>query len=295
MRWLLIACIALSAVSGSADAKVPQNDQERDAAVQALVWRDGEQLKLPLSNGTLQAPKEIRQLLGPDARSVYEALNAVAAPHGMEAVLYEPKTKSLVFFQKYTDGFVRLDDWDDVDADAMLRSVSEGTEEGNIKRKAAGVPAIHVVGWLQRPHLDRATNTVQWAFELNDETEGPVVNNVALVLGRDGFEKLTWAGTKNSLNDGLLKTAQASFSFPAGGRYADFQNGDKVAEYGIAGLVAAVLGAKVAAKLGIFAMLLVFAKKFGVILLVAAGGAIAWLRKMMGGGEQPPTSPPAAT
>lgn len=144
----------------------------------------------------------------------------------------------------------------------MLKSVSENTEADNARRKAVGLHGLHVVGWRERPYLDRATNTVRWSFEARDDESGELVNSIALVLARDGFEKLIWVGAKKDAGENdLLKVAQASFAFPMSGRYGDFQAGDKVAEYGIAGLVATVLGAKVATKLGLFALVAVFAKK----------------------------------
>lgn len=292
MRSLLIACLSLLALAFAANAKVPQNEEERSAAVKSLTWRDGQTLTLPVSRGTLKAPDDIRQLLGADASSLWEILNAVEAPLGTEAALYDPQTQTLVFYQKIDDGYVRLDDWNDIDADAMLKSVSETTEAGNAARRNAGLSALHVVGWLQRPQLDRGTNTVRWAFEARDEREGPLVNSVALVLGRDGFEKLTWIGNKDDAGKALLNVALSSFSFPAGGLYADFQPGDKVAEYGIAGLVAAVLGVKTAAKLGLLALLVVFAKKFGVFVLVPVVAVIAWLRRRYARQKNPPGSPP---
>jgi uncharacterized membrane-anchored protein len=136
---------------------------------------------------------------------------------------------------------------------------------------------------------------VQWAFEADDGQSGPLVNSVTLVLGRDGFEKLTWAGPKSAINDGLLKVAEESFSFPAGGLYTDFKSGDKVAEYGIAGLVAAVLGVKLAAKLGLLAAVAIFAKKFGVIAVIAFGAFLARFRKFFSRQKNtPPPPPPAA-
>jgi uncharacterized membrane-anchored protein len=282
MRTVLAAALLALAFISSATAKPPQTEEERNTALRTLTWRDGEALALPLSHGTLQAPDGISQLLGKDAATLWEALNGVDAPSGMEASLYDPKTKALVFFQKLGDGYVKLDDWEDVDADAMLKSVSENTEADNARRKAVGLAGLHVVGWRERPHLDRATNTVRWSFEARDDENGELVNSIALVLARDGFEKLIWVGAKKDAggND-LLKVAQASFMFPTGGRYGDFQSGDKVAEYGIAGLVASVLGAKVAAKLGLFALIAVFAKKFGVFLLVPLFAVVAWVKRKL--------------
>jgi uncharacterized membrane-anchored protein len=278
----------LLAFAGIAGAKPPQNDQERAAAFHAWTWRDGETVTLPLSHGTLKAPPPLRQLVGADARSAYEVLNGIEAAPSIEAMLYDSQTKGIVQYEKLGRGYIRIDDWHDLDADAMLKTLSEDTEAANAERKSAGIAALHVVGWLERPHLDRATNTVRWAVEARDEGVGPLVNSIALVLGRDGFEKLTWIGAKNDAQGEMLNVALASFSFPAGGRYADFQPGDKIADYGIASLVAAVVGVKMASKLGFFAALLVFAKKFGILLLIPIGLFAAWKKRLFSRKNAPP-------
>lgn len=284
MKRSILAGLVLFALVSAAAAKPPQNDQERTAALQSLTWRDGEALTLPVSQATLQAPSPVKQLAGADATTLWEALNGLEAPANTEAALFDPASQTIVFYQKLGDGYVKLDDWNDVDADAMLKSVTDDTEANNDRRKAAGFSAIHVVGWLERPYLDRANNTVRWAFEARDEESGSLVNSIALVLGRDGFEKLVWAGPKTGTDTPeLLKTAQASFAFPAGRGYTDFQPGDKVAEYGIAGLVAAVLGAKVAGKLGLLAVAAVFAKKLWFLVFVPLAVGWRWLKRVFTG------------
>jgi uncharacterized membrane-anchored protein len=284
---LVLGFFAVVVCGSMVNAEVPKTDAARKAAIQALTWREGELLELPSSRGTLKTPKGFDQLLGQNAVSLYEILNGVEAPRGTEAAIYDKKSTAIVFFQNISGGgFVRLDDWDQVDADAMLKSVSEKTEAANAKRKEVGISPIHVEKWLERPHLNRATNTVRWAFELTEDGSEPLVNSVALVLGRDGFEKLVWAGPKSALNDGLLNIALESFSFPVGGRYADYKDGDKVAEYGIAGLVASVLGAKFAAKVGLFAALAVLLKKFGVFIVIGAGAVVVWLWRVIGRKKQ---------
>jgi uncharacterized membrane-anchored protein len=293
---LVFALVASIVAGSSASAKVPKTDAERKAALEALTWRDGELLQLPKSGGTLQAPQPIRQLLGADAVTLFEAANGTEAPADLEAALFDKQSKAILYYEKKGRGFVHLNDWDDVDADAMLRSLSEAAEADNRQRKEAGIAGIHVVGWLERPHLDRSTSTVRWAWELNDDDSGPVINAVALVLGRDGYEMLTSAVSKTALGDGLLNTGVRSFSFPAGGRHSDFKEGDKVAEYGVAGLVAAILGAKVAGKVGLFAALAVFLKQFGVFVVAGVGAALAWIWRARSRSKQPPpppTGPPA--
>ncbi|MBS0546810.1 MAG: DUF2167 domain-containing protein [Proteobacteria bacterium] len=287
MRCVAVAWLGLLAATSIAFAAPPKTEQERETAIRALKWHEGRAVTLPISHAHLQAPATVQQLVGDDSGRLWEVLNAIDAPRGSEATLYDPATDTIVFYQKLGDGYIRLDDWQDVDADALLKSVTDNTEANNVKRKEAGLSPVHVVGWLERPQLDRATNTVRWSFEASDEKQGRLVNKIALILGRDGFEKLTWVGTKETGAD-LLAIAQSSFSFADGGRYTDFQSGDKVAEYGIAGLVAAVLGAKVAAKLGLLAVLAVFAKKVGVFLLLPIAFFFKKIKAFFSRGKPPP-------
>jgi uncharacterized membrane-anchored protein len=68
------------------------------------------------------------------------------------------------------------------------------------------------------------------------------------------------------------KDLGATVKFNPGSRYADFNSStDKLADYGLAGLVAAGVGVAVAKKAGLLAILLIFFKK--AIAFIIAGGA----------------------
>jgi len=244
MKLPFVAWLAFLALISVASAKVPQGDGERAGAINKLQWRDGETLTLPVSGATLSAPKTIRQLTGVDAQRAWTMLTGVSAPSDIEAMLHDPRTGEIVFFQKLGPGYVRLDDWNAVDLDAALKSVTENVESDNTMRRRSGLPGIHVVGWLELPNLDHSTHAVRWAIEAAGEHGKSVVTSVALIFGRDGFEKLTWAGKRTTGDRNLLKVAQSGFSFAVGSRYIDYQPGDRVSEYRVADIVAAVLGAK---------------------------------------------------
>ncbi|HTR85713.1 MAG TPA: DUF2167 domain-containing protein [Reyranella sp.] len=289
MKLPIAALLATLAFISAATAKPPQTEEERAQAMRGVVWRDGQELSLPVSHGRLQAPAAYKQLLGPDAATLWEVLNGIAAPMGTEAALYDPVTHAVIFFQKLGDGYVKLDDWDELDADALLKGVTDNTEADNAKRQGSGIPPVHVVGWLERPQLDRAASTVRWSFETS-ESGRPAVNSIALVLARDGFEKIVWVGDRQyAMNNDFLRAAQANFDFVAGGRYVDHQSSDKVAEYGIATLVASVLGVKVAAKLGFLAIALAFLKKGFVLVLVPFAFMYRRIKGWFSRGKAPPS------
>ena len=225
MRTLLLACLALLALMPAADAKPPTTEEDRELALRALTLarrRIAQPADLARNAEDARTDPPTR---GTGRRHPVGDIDGVDAPKGMVAALFDPKTEALVFYQKIGGGYIKLDDWDDLDADAMLKAMIANTEADNEKRKAAGIPALHIVGWLERPQLDRANNVAYWSFEARDEQTGPLVNSIALILARDGFEKLIWilvlkrgVGTPD-----LLKVAQANFAFPTGGRYGDFQ------------------------------------------------------------------------
>lgn len=66
--------------------------------------------------------------------------------------------------------------------------------------------------------------------------------------------------------------------FDKGVAYTDYVEGDKIAAYGMAGMIAAGAGAKVAAKVGLLALALAFFKKAGFLVVVALAGALRFAK-----------------
>jgi len=161
-----------------------------------------------------------------------------------------------------------LCDWSQVDPAALLTEVDRNTERDNQQRRQEGVSELHIKGWLQPPTLDRATATVYWAIDAI-QGDTPVVNSIALRLGRNGIEKLVWITRKSDYAPlgGQLDAMLHAFSFVSGSSYADHISSDKMAEYGVAALVATVLGAK-AVKAGAAAGLGAVLAKFFPVLFV---------------------------
>ncbi len=181
---------------------------------------------------------------------------------------------------EYTDeGHVSDEDAADIDYDDLLESMQADTADANEQRIEAGYEAVELVGWAAPPSYDQANHRLHWAKELRfgDAPEN-TLNYSVRVLGREGTLELNFIANMTQLDEinaalpGVLNMA----SFREGQRYADFDpSTDRLAAYGIAGLIAG--GAL--AKKGVFAALLVFLKKFGVYLLLGAAAGVSWLRK----------------
>lgn len=264
----LCAIITVFFIATPLCAQVPRTDEERSAVVRSLPWHHGGVFHLGESKITLTIDKRFLVVTGPDAQRFYEVTQGEKSKHHLEAVVVDPNKHEMVELARVTQGYVRFDDWSDVDADRMMEGIKEGTAEANKGRLANNLPPVEVVGWREKPTLDRTTQTVSWAIEGKSQNEA-VVNAIVLTFGRFGYEELTWVGPADHDPTGLLTAMRNSTAFDVGARYADFTAGDKIAKYGIASLVAGLVGAKVAAKIGIFILL----KKLWFVI----AAAFAWL------------------
>jgi uncharacterized membrane-anchored protein len=227
-------------------------------------------------------------LNGADARELLTAAGNV--PDGSEIGLVTSAAEDenwFVIFDYQEVGYVRDDEKDKIDAKAILKGISEGTEEANKVRKDRGVPGLHVVGWHKAPYYDASTHNLSWAILAKDDTGDKVVNFNVRLLGRRGYVSATLVDDPTTIAAAQphLDSILEAFSYKAGSKYAEFRAGDKVAEYGLMALVAGGAGAA-AAKTGLLAALgKVFAKAGkAIVLLVAAVLAAARkaLRAMFG-------------
>lgn len=181
-----------------------------------------------------------------------------------------------------TDGHVDDDDAEDIDYDELLEQMKKDTAAENSGRRAQGYPSIELVGWAEPPHYDEDTHRLYWAKELAFEGSPERSLNYAIrVLGRRGVLELNAVASMGQLAqvEPEMEKVLSRVEFSAGHRYEDFDPDlDKVAAYGIGGLIAG----KVLAKAGILAgllKLLLAAKK---LLIVGAIAAAVVIKRLLG-------------
>jgi uncharacterized membrane-anchored protein len=153
----------------------------------------------------------------------------------------------------------------------------------NNGRQNAGYEPVHLVGWAKSPHYDSQTHKLYWAKELKfgSQPENTLNYNIRM-LGRGGVLVLNAVAGMSQLPEIEQATPKilTAIDFNPGHRYADFNpKSDKIAEYGLAALVAGTATAA-AVKLGLFKGLwvaILAAKKFiiiGVVAVVALVGKL---------------------
>ncbi len=207
---------------------------------------------------------------------------------------------------RYEDeGYVKDDDAGKINYGDLLKQMQEGAKEANEERVKQGYSPMTLIGWATPPRYDSAAKKFYWAKELQvGQAKDHTLNYNLRILGRRGYLVLNAISGMSQLKTVENATPQilSMVEFNAGHRYADYTPGtDKVAAYGLAGLVAG----GIATKLGLFKGIWIFllgAKKLLVALVVGTVAAAGKLfNKFLGvrerkdvAGEPPPPANPAA-
>ena len=159
--------------------------QQKDLATQfaALNWQEGPTQGALGGVATIRVPAGNRFLGRGDAGKFME-LNQNPSDGSELGVLLNNDASWFVVFEFSADGYVKDDDRN-LDADAILSSIRQGTEQANEVRRERGWPTMEVVGWQQRPFYDPQTNNLTWA--IRGSSEGSTsINHSTRLLGRRG-------------------------------------------------------------------------------------------------------------
>lgn len=237
---------------------------------------------------------------GPDdAREILRSMGN--RPTGSELGLLIPNAEDQDWFMVFAwqpVGYVKDDEKDEIDADALLKSIQEGTEEGNAWRKENNIPALHVTRWAEPPRYDERTHNLVWATLAESEGGSKSVNYNMRLLGRRGIVSATLVEDPDKLaaSKPFAYAAMDKFSFKSGSLYSEWRQGDKVAEYGLTALVAAGAGAT-AAKLGFFGFLAKLLAKGGKAVVAGVVALFAGISKAWGSlrGKSDSDAPPGPT
>ncbi len=209
---------------------------------------------------------------------------------GLIAPAEDGKNWFLVF-ESQEVGYVKDDDKDEIDADAILDSIKEGTEAANEEREKMGADPIEIVGWFEKPHYDASTHNLVWAIEGKSKGSG-LVNYDVRLLGRRGYVSATLVTDPQALQADLshVQSLLGGFSYNEGNRYAEWKSGDKIAEYGLAALVAGGAGAA-AMKLGLFAQLGKILAKGWKLVVVGFAALAGWVKRLFGKKQEETQTP----
>ena len=226
------ACLVIAlACASTASAQTSVAEQ-----FSALPWEEGPTTANLGGIAQIDVPEGF-QFVGKPAAGKFMELMQNPSDGKELGVLLHSESFWFVVFEFSERGYVKDDDRN-LDADAILANIREGTEEANKVRRERGWSTMDIVGWHQAPFYDPATNNLTWAIRGasdGDET----INHATRLLGRRGVMNADLVVSPEKIGAALpeFNAMLGQFSFTAGNRYAEFTRGDKVAEYGLAGLI----------------------------------------------------------
>jgi uncharacterized membrane-anchored protein len=238
--------------------------QEQDTAPKVKIdWQDGPTVGKLGDLAEIKVPEGYR-FAGADGTRKFLELTQ-NPPSGAELGVLIPERKKneqagefwFVIFEFHEIGYVKDDDRDKLDANALLKELQSNTEEGNKERAKRGWPAYNIDGWYKPPYYDVSTKNLTWATNGHSLENGKNEKNVNYsirILGRRGTMDVDLVLGPEVVDNVLPSFAEVlkGFTFNTGHSYSEFRPGDKVAEYGLAALVAGGAAA-VAFKTGLLA------------------------------------------
>lgn len=195
-----------------------------------------------------------------------------------------------LFFEFEEIGYVKDEEKNSLNGDAILSTMRQSIGPQNAERRRLGLEELQDMTWSKPPFYDPMTNNLTWGLELHFPS-GNSVNYDIRLLGRHGVMEATLLDSPETYAQSVPAVNQllAGFEFVSGQKYAEWKAGDRVAAYGLTGLVAG--GAAVAAaKMGLLAKLGALIAKGGkgaIVLLAALGfGLLSFFKRFLGGNKQ---------
>jgi uncharacterized membrane-anchored protein len=209
--------------------------------VRALHWQAGPTTAQLGSIAQIDIPEGFQFVGKPDAGRFMELIENPSDGSELGLMLHADEGWFVVF-EFSDDGYVKDDDRD-FDADGILSSIKSGTEAANKIRRERGWGTMSIVGWHQAPFYDSKTNNLTWSIK-GASDDGETINHSTRLLGRRGVMKVALVASPDQMGTALpeFNNTLSQFAFTPGNRYSEFTRGDKIAEYGLAGLIAGGAG-----------------------------------------------------
>jgi uncharacterized membrane-anchored protein len=271
--WPLVRTMCVAAVTALAVEIAPAQESVRPQ-LDALPWQSAPADADIAGLATIKLTGDLRFL---DAHGTRRFLELTGNPPRDGNYTLAPSDYRWFAIFRYDDAG-HVDDSERIDPDALLATLQEGSRRGSEERRRLGLEVLTLEGWSVAPHYDLATKRLEWGTRLRGEDNSLSVNYSIRLLGRTGVMNAMLVSDPDALETDLrdFRSALAGFAFTAGNRYAEFRQGDRTAEYGLAALIvggAAAAAAKSGAAKGLLKMIAIGAVAFG-------GAIMAFFRKL---------------
>lgn len=278
-RWMFLLAAFVLALATA----LPVAAQEGDAdPLASLPWQVGPTKGKVGDRATIDVPDGYVFLGADGTRRLNELMEN--PPTGSDEYTIAPKDLDWFAYFSFDEvGYVK--DNESLDADDLLSSIREGTAQSNEERRSRGWDTMTIDGWSFKPQYDKQLNSLEWAILAHaDQSQHKIVNYNTRLLGRRGVMEVIVVSDPEGLDAAVaqFKSLMPGYAYNDGEKYAQYKEGDHMAQYGLAALVTGGAAA-VASKKGFFAAIAIFLAKAWKLLLIGLFGVAAFVRKLLGG------------
>jgi uncharacterized membrane-anchored protein len=265
---LFILCILLT----SSQLGIAQTAQKPVDDISSLNWKFGPATDEISNFATLSYGKEHIFLGSDHTNKALELMGNLPSTRERYLVAKE-RLQWFAVFEFINDGYVKDDE--KIDADALLENMMDGNKKGNEERKKKGMQTLELVGWSVPPHYNSETKRLEWGTKLRNEDGTYTLNYTSRLLGRSGYMTAILVSGAETFEQDVAEYNDLleQFSFVSGEKYSEFSKGDRVAEYGIAALVAGGAAAAVMKSKGLW-------KIIGLAIIAAFAAVVAFFKNL---------------
>ncbi|WP_336945244.1 DUF2167 domain-containing protein [Asaia sp. HN010] len=284
----LIALATLSpGASRAADDQTQTPHQSTGQMIASLPWIHGPATIGVDGSSELKIPAGYEVLSPPSGRKFLALIGNLVSEKDNQDYILQPESNDKDWFMDFhyvNSG--HIGDTDTIDAAELLTSMTEQSAAENKERKAAHLPQLFPAGWQTPPRYDQQTHRLEWAYRFKTDDGSLITNLNTRLLTRTGYYRVLMVGDVDTYRADRdeFNIALTYLQPTLGNRYSDFKTGDKLAEYGLMGLIGGGAAA-VAVKTGLIGVVIAFLVKIGSALLsskaiVAVIGffALLWTR-----------------
>ena len=270
---ILAALLIPAAATWAAPASNPPESAQK---ISDLAWHEGPATAAIGKNAVLKVSENIIFVDEANSRRFLELTGNL--PSSGVNIIYNTKDGWWAAFSYEDTGHIKDDET--IDADALLKNLREGDESSNKERKRLGLSELHTDGWYVPPHYDSATKRLEWGVKLRTD-RGASANYTIRLLGRTGVTSATLVSSPERLDANVqsFKATLPGFEYNSGEKYSEFKQGDRVAQYGLAALIAGGAAA-VATKKGLWGTIAAFLAASWKVVAGVGIAAAAGLKKL---------------
>lgn len=190
-------------------------------------WVSGPQ-QASLGDLVINIPKGYRLTDAHGARVILEGMNQ-PVPDDLWGALASGSGQWQAILEYSRQGWVKDTDIAKVNPAKLLKKIQ--------RQLAQGTSAAASVKWLSPPVYDAQKHSLSWSYQVQTSS-GKSLNETVILLGRQGILRITRVQAGASAEGPSLEQLAGNIAFKDGERYADYQNRDKIAKVGLAGLIA---------------------------------------------------------